>query len=141
MKLRSILSAICIRTSAVSCNPEVRKNKVKEYADNLYEGRMSTISREEQWLVLSLCKQELHDLYRKEQKYLDSRHTSLWMINGNNRAVLAKHRQEWDKLSPSEKAEKIFGKRDKYEIAAAATTAISCFFLCHTIYQFWSSHR
>lgn len=122
-------------------DPKERKNKVKKYADNLYKGKKSTISKEEQWLVLSLCKQELHNLYRKEPKYLDSRHTSLWIINRNNRAVLAKHKQEWDKLSPSEKAEKIFGKRDKYEIAAATTTAISCFFLCHTIYQFWSSHR
>ena len=121
-------------------DPEFRKVKVKEYAER--RGRPHNKEENEQeWLALTLCKQELHDLYRKEPKYLDSRSTSLWIINGNNRAVLAKHRQEWDKLSASEKAEKIFGKRDKYEIAAAITTAISCFFLCHTMYQFCSSHR
>ena len=122
-------------------DPEFRTAKAKEYADNLHEGRVTTVSGEQEWLVLSLCKQELHDLYRKEPKYLDSVSHHLWIISGHNKATLAQHRKEWDRLTPSEKAEKIFGKRDKYEVAAAVATAASCFFLCHTMYQFWSSHR
>lgn len=107
--------------------PEFRTAKVKEYADNLHEGRVTTSSGEQQWLVLRFCKQELHDLYRKEPKYLDTRHIDLWVINGHNKVALAQHRKEWDRLTPSEKAENIFGKQDKYEVAAAAT-AVGCFF-------------
>ncbi|MGL4540374.1 MAG: hypothetical protein ACRCU0_05295 [Candidatus Rhabdochlamydia sp.] len=117
-------------------NPEFRKNKVQEYANHLYEGRYSTVTNEEEWLVLSLCKQELHDLYRKEPKYLRSSvPTRLWIIRGHNKPVLARHKAEWDALSASEKTEKIFGKPKKYEIAAGIITASSCFFLCHTIYR------
>lgn len=121
-------------------DPEFRKAKAEEYAERKYLPQNKQ-ENEEQWLVLSLCMQELHDLYRKEPKYLDTRDVDLWIINGHNKATLAKHRREWDKMTPLEKAEKIFGKRDKYEIAATAVTAASCFFLCHTMYQYLSSHR
>ncbi|KAG6559263.1 hypothetical protein RHABOEDO_001868 (plasmid) [Candidatus Rhabdochlamydia oedothoracis] len=121
-------------------DPEFRKAKAKEYADRRYNPQNEQ-ENEEEWLVLSFCKQELHDLYRKEPKYLDTRHIDLWIINGHNKAALAQHRKEWDKLTPSEKVEKIFGKRDKYEVSAAVATAASCFFLCHAMYQYLSSQR
>lgn len=120
-------------------DPELRKAKAKEYADREYLPRNEQ-ENEEQWLVLSFCMQELHDLYRKEPKYLDSVSHHLWIINGHNKGVLTRHKRDWDRLTPSEKVEKIFGKRDKYEVVAAATT-VGCFFLCHAMYQFWSSHR
>lgn len=114
-------------------SPEIRKAKAKEY---LERGQPKTKEEnEEEWLVLTFCKQELHDLYRAEPKYLDTRHIDVLTINGSNRTVLTKHRKEWNKLTLSEKAEKIFGKRNKYEIVAIAAASVSCFFLCQSIYQ------
>lgn len=120
-------------------DPEVRKNKVQEYADSVYEGRAIPSENKVRWLIYTFCKEELHDLYRKEPKYL-RKHipTMLWMLKGHNKPVLAKHKAEWNALSASEKAEKIFGKPKKYEIAAGIITASSCFFLCHSIYRHFS---
>ena len=65
-------------------DPEFRRAKTKEYADNLHEERVSTVSGKQEWLILRLCKQELHDLYRKEPKYLDSRSVDCFRESGKD---------------------------------------------------------
>lgn len=80
---------------------------------------------------MTFCEEELHDLYRREPKYLRQNIThNLWMLRGNNDPILAKHKKEWDQLSPSEKAEKVFGKHRKYEVTAGVSFVAACFFLC-----------
>ncbi|MGB7128604.1 MAG: hypothetical protein WBD50_05900 [Candidatus Rhabdochlamydia sp.] len=127
-------------------NPEFRKEKVKAYADSLFDGTAELFEdrKEEHWLIMTFCEEELHDLYRKEPKYLRQGVTdSLWMIRGNNHPILAKHKKEWDQLSPSGKAEKIFGKRRKYEVTAGISIVTACFFLCQyiSLYQRLQSPR
>lgn len=121
-------------------DPEFRKEKVKAYADSLFYGtaKLSWYRKEEHWLIMKFCKEELHDLYRREPKYLRENIThNLWMLRGNNNPILAKHKKEWDQLSASEKAEKVFGKRRKYEAAAGVSFVAACFFLCQyrSLYQ------
>ena len=112
-----------IKNVDLYADPEFRKEKVKAYADSLLKGRYPRNRDEEFWLVMSFCEEELHDLYKKEPKYLKSSIPAhLWMLKGHNKPILAKHKKEWDQLSPSEKAEKIFGKRRKYEIAVGVST-------------------
>lgn len=116
-------------------DPEFRKEKVKAYADGiLLKGRFPRNRDEEFWLIMSFCEEELHDLYKQEPKYLRSSvPIDLWMLKGHNKPILDRHKKEWDQLSPSEKAEKIFGKRRKYEVAAGTSTVTACFFLCRYI--------
>jgi len=121
-------------------DPEFRKERVKAYADSLFDGTAELFEdrKEEHWLIMKFCKEELHDLYRREPKYLGQDFLDdLAMLK--NRPILAKHKKEWDQLSPSEKTEKIFRKRWKYEV----TPVTACFFLCHCISHFISdcNHR
>ena len=112
-------------------DPEFRKERVKAYADSLFYGNAELFEdrKEEHWLIMTFCEEELHDLYRREPKYL-RRDVALdrLMFKSYNNSILAEHKKEWDQLSPSEKAEKIFGKRRKYEVAAGVFAAATCFF-------------
>lgn len=121
-------------------DPEFRKERVKAYADRLFYGTAKPPwhRKEEHWLIMAFCEEELHDLYRREPKYLRQKVThSLWQIKDHNKPILAKHKKEWDQLLPSEKAEKIFGKRRKYEVTAGISIVTACFFLCQylSLYQ------
>lgn len=127
-------------------DPEFRKERVKAYADSLFDGtaELPEDRKEEHWLIMTFCEEELHELYRKEPKYLRQYIPyDLWMVNNNNKPILAKHKKEWDQLSPSEKAEKFFGKRRKYEVTAGISTVLACFFLCQylSLYQRLQSPR
>ncbi len=53
-------------------DPEFRKEKVKAYADSLFDGtaELPEDRKEEHWLIMTFCEEELHDLYRREPKYL-----------------------------------------------------------------------
>ncbi|PWU13056.1 MAG: hypothetical protein C5B45_06730 [Chlamydiae bacterium] len=116
-------------------DPEVRKERVKAYADSLFDGTAELFEdrKEEHWLIMTFCEEELHDLYTKEPKYLrQSIPLDLRMIKAYNAPILAEHKREWDQLPPSEKAEKIFGKRRKYEIIAGVSTVLACFFYANT---------
>ncbi|MGB7127502.1 MAG: hypothetical protein WBD50_00220, partial [Candidatus Rhabdochlamydia sp.] len=110
-------------------DPEFRKERVKAYADSLFDGTAELFEdrKEEHWLIMTFCEEELHDLYRREPKYLreDIAH-DLHMIKAYNKPILAEHKKEWDQLSPSEKAEKIFGKRRKYEVTAGVSFVAAC---------------
>ncbi|MGB7127684.1 MAG: hypothetical protein WBD50_01160 [Candidatus Rhabdochlamydia sp.] len=120
-------------------DPEFRKERVKAYADSLFDNTAELFEdrKEEHWLIMKFCEEELHDLYRREPKYLRQYIPyDLRMIKSYNKPILAEHKKEWDQLSPSEKTEKIFGKRWKYEIVAGLSTAASCFFLCHHILHY-----
>jgi hypothetical protein len=115
---------------------EFRKEKVKAYADSLFDGtaELPEDRKEEHWLIMTFCEEELHDLYRREPKYLrQSIPLDLRMIKAYNKPILAEHKKEWDQLLPSEKAEKIFGKRRKYEVTAGVSFVAACFFLCQYI--------
>ena len=93
---------------------------------------------------MTFCEEELHDLYRREPKYLRKNiNLNRRMIKAYNKPILAEHKKEWGQLSPSEKAEKIFGKRRKYEVAAGVSFMAACFFLCHylSLYQQLQSPR
>ncbi|MGB7128134.1 MAG: hypothetical protein WBD50_03465, partial [Candidatus Rhabdochlamydia sp.] len=121
-------------------DPEFRKERVKAYADSLFYGtaELPEDRKEEHWLIMTFCEEELHDLYRREPKYLrQSIPLDLRMIKAYNKPILAKHKKEWDQLLPSEKAEKIFGKRRKYEVTAGISIVTACFFLCQylSLYQ------
>ncbi len=110
-------------------DPEFRKIETKAYADRLFEGEWKTSEdKDKEWCVLRFCKEELHDLYKKEPKYL-SRYflNDLWMIKSHNKPILARHKKEWDQLS-----EKIFRSR-KYEIAVGLSTVTAYFLLCHYV--------
>ena len=127
-------------------DPEFRKERVKAYADSLFDGTAELFEdrKEEHWLIMKFCKEELHDLYRKEPKYLRQYIPyDLWMLDNNNKPILVRHKKEWDQLSPSEKAEKFFGKRRKYEVTAGISTVLACFFLCQylSLYQRLQSPR
>lgn len=115
-------------------NPELRKEKAKEYADR--KGLPTIEQGRQNWLVLAFCEEEIHDLYNKNPEYLSSVASSLWLLKGDNKPILDKHKREWEQLSPPEKAEKIFGKRWKYEAAAGVSAAAACFFLCHGLLRY-----
>lgn len=125
-----------IKNVDLYADPEFRKERVKAYADSLFDGTAELFEdrKEEHWLIMTFCEEELHDLYRREPKYLRrSIPLDLHMIKAYNKPILAEHKKEWDQLSSSEKAEKIFGKRRKYEVTAGVSFVAACFFLCQYI--------
>lgn len=119
-------------------DPKFRETETQAYADRLFEGEWTTREDiDKEWCIFSFCAEELHALYKREPKYL-RKHIpgELRILKGYNKPILARHKREWDQLSSSKKAEKIFGKRWKYEAAAGVSSAAACFFLCHGILRY-----
>ncbi len=118
--------------------PEFRKAKAKEYIDDSPERGFPTIERgKKDWFVLAFCEEEIYELHTKEPEHLKQYVPyDLFLLKGSNKPILDKHREQWAQLSPSEKAEKVFGKRWKYEAVAGVSAATACFFLCHYIWLY-----
>lgn len=112
-------------------DPEFRKTQVRKYIDRRVKAEFPTPEEQkEDWFILAFCEEEFYPLYAQQtelfRRYIEN---DIWMINNHNRVALAKHKINWDILSPSEKAKAFVGKHKKCKAATGAVITAGCFFL------------
>ena len=119
-------------------DPAFREAQVREFFEAGLDGRGR--NKETLWCTLYLCNEEMHSLYSREYKsrYRDmSKANDRWlhdfMVEEDmkaNEKILATHKQGWDGMSASERAQKICwgGRPSRYLFAAASTTAVASVF-------------